>query len=69
MNRKHIGALFLLLACSGCCACDNSCDYLPPVLDGPYAPGGMRSGSAMGVYNEVPSPVEGEAITPLPAAE
>jgi len=68
MNRKLVGALLLILASGGCRACDNCCDYLPPVLDGPYASQGMRSGSAMAGTSAVPvsGEGEGEAITPLP---
>ncbi len=47
MDRKLIGAMLLLFASCGCCACDSSCDYLPPVIDGPYSSSsqGMRTGS------------------------
>ena len=66
MNKKLVGTLLLLLASGGCCSCDSSCDYLPPVLDGPYSPGGARTGSA-GYHG--PAPVESVAITPLQEAE
>ncbi len=46
MDRKFIVALLLTLISSGCCSCDSSCDYLPPVIDGPYTSQGMRTGSA-----------------------
>ena len=68
MDRKLIGTLLLFLASCGCCACGNSCDYLPPVLDGPYSSQGTRSGSAMAGNYEMLSPVENETITPQPVA-
>jgi len=46
MDRKLVGTLLLLLASGGCRACSSSCDYLPPVMDGPYAATGERAGSA-----------------------
>ncbi len=74
MDRKLIAVLTLLLASCGCCACDNSCDYLPPVLDGPYSCQGARSGSLGTSHHPTPQPFEGEhvvgeVITPLEAAE
>ena len=69
MDRKLFGALLVTLATSGCCACDNSCDYLPPVLDGPYSSYSTRSGSAGNSNYEAPTPDAAEEITPLPAEE
>ncbi len=69
MNRKLVGALLLVLASGGCCACDNCCDYLPPVLDGPYSSQGMRSGSAMAGEYVTPMSDENEAVTPLAMPE
>lgn len=75
MDRKIIGALLLVLATCGCCACDNSCDYLPPVLDGPYSSHGTRSGSVGNMDYPTPlpveahQPVEGQPITPLEVVE
>lgn len=69
MNRKLFAAMLLLVASCGCRACDNSCDYLPPVLDGPYASHGTRSGStfANNLTNSpaIPTPAELDAITPI----
>ena len=45
MDRKLVGAM-LLLASNGCRACNSCCDYLPPVVEGPYASSGARVGSA-----------------------
>ena len=36
MDRKLMGLAMILLATVGCQACSNSCDYLPPVANGPY---------------------------------
>ena len=36
---------WILLACCGCQACSDCCDYLPPVANGVYGPPGMRAGS------------------------
>ena len=69
MDRKLIGALLLLLASGGCCSCDSSCDYLPPVLDGPYSSTGMRTGSAKDTNFGIPTPIADEVLTPLPVAE
>jgi hypothetical protein len=72
MNRKLVGALLCILANYGCRACDCSCDYLPPVLDGPYATRGIRSGSTIasqGEISEIVEPFGGEAITPVPLPE
>jgi len=68
MDRKLIAALLLILASCGCRACDCSCDYLPPVLDGPYASPGLRAGTSMA--NPItPAPIPEEAIAPLPISE
>lgn len=48
MGGKPVGVLLLLLSTGGCHACSNSCDYLPPVADGPYTVPGQRAGSAFG---------------------
>jgi len=48
MNRKLLGAMLLLLASSGCRACSQCADDLPPVLDGPYSHSVGRAGSAFG---------------------
>ncbi len=69
MNRKLVGAMFLIVASCGCRACENSCDYLPPVLDGPYSSHSVRSGSAGAAISGVPTPVLGEVITPLTGTE
>lgn len=69
MNRSLIGTLLLFAACCGCCACDNSCDYLPPVLDGPYSAQGTRSGFATAAEYGMPSPVTSEPITPSAVTE
>lgn len=69
MDRKLVGALFAFVACCGCCACDNSCDYLPPVLDGPYSTHGMRSGAATAGDYAMPTPIASEPITPSPVTE
>ena len=67
MERKLIGAILLVLASGCCCTCDHCNDYGPPVLDGPYATQGGRSGSALAL-GEAPSGVSSQAITPLPAS-
>lgn len=69
MDRKLLATLLVFLATCGCCACDNSCDYLPPVLDGPYSAGGMRSGAATAGDYGMAASITGEPITPLPAEE
>ncbi len=69
MNRTISAALLLFAACCGCCACDSSCDYLPPVLDGPYSGAGMRSGGATATEYGVPTAMESEPITPPPVVE
>ena len=72
MDRKIVGALLLISASCGCRACDCSCDYLPPVLDGPYSSQGMRSGSATASYNrniEVVEPLADETVIPLQMPE
>ncbi|MEM8944172.1 MAG: hypothetical protein AAGD11_03240 [Planctomycetota bacterium] len=70
MPRKLIALLLAVVATCGCCACDNSCDYLPPVLDGPYSACGCRTGIPMTDSHSTPAPVEaeGEPITPLEPA-
>lgn len=69
MDRKLIGAMLLLVASCGCRACDNSCDYLPPVLDGPYTSHSTRSGSTFSSdpanSSGIPTPAELDAITPI----
>ena len=69
MDRKLVGTMLIVLASCGCRACDNSCDYLPPVLDSPYTTYGMRAGSSVAGNHRVPMPVEGEVITPTPTEE
>ena len=68
MDRKFIVALLLTLISSGCCSCDSSCDYLPPVIDGPYTSQGMRTGSAkdgsFGALTIVPETQESELPIP-----
>ena len=68
MERKLVGPLLLILACCGCCACDCSCDYLPPVLGTPYVSRTARAGTDMRDH-EGPAAEQGEMITPLQAAE
>ncbi len=48
MGGKPVGIALLLLACAGCHACQNCCDYLPPVADSIYSVPGQRAGSAFG---------------------
>ena len=36
---------WVLLACGGCQARSDCCDYLPPVANGVYGPPGLRAGS------------------------
>ena len=36
---------WVLLACCGCQACSDCCDYLPPVANGVHGPPGIRAGS------------------------
>jgi hypothetical protein len=38
---------WILLACCGCQACSDCCDYLPPVAGGSYGPPGIRAGSSI----------------------
>lgn len=65
-----MGVLLLTLASGGCRACSDSCDYLPPVLDGPYPHTGVRAGSAALVDHQSPSleqnQADGVALEPLP---
>ena len=62
MDRKLIGVFLLVLASSGCRMCSDCCDYLPPVLDGPYPPSSARAGT---IANSplVPAPDAAEEIT------
>ena len=69
MGGKGVGLALLLVGSIGCQACDNSCDYLPPVVDGPYTLSGGRAGSAFaaadyhGPHHDgpLPDPAAGEA--------
>lgn len=56
MNRFLLGCALMLATAAGCRTCENSTDYLPPVLDGPYSPG-MRNGSATSDF-----PIPGRVI-------
>jgi hypothetical protein len=59
MGGKPVGIVLLLLACGGCHACQNCCDYSSPVADGPYSVPGQRAGSAFGGHldpRSVPEP-------------
>jgi len=48
MDRKLLFAALLLMAATvGCCACSHCNDYGSPVIDGPYATQGGRSGSTL----------------------
>lgn len=74
MGGKPVGIALLLFACAGCHACQNCCDYLPPVADGLYTAPGQRAGSAFGrpTYSEpIPDPAldESEVIEELTSAE
>ena len=73
MDRKSIGWLLLLLASSGCHACNSCCDYLPPVPDGPYPYPGGRAGSVLGMAADAKPDREAEIINPalhaLPVVE
>jgi hypothetical protein len=69
MGGKPVGIVLLLLACGGCHACQNCCDYLPPVADGPYSAPGQRAGSAFGARLD-PGPLsEPESFDEEPLAE
>ena len=48
MGGKPVGIVLLLLACGGCHACQNCCDYSSPVADGLHSVPGQRAGSAFG---------------------
>ena len=80
MNRNLIGAMLFILASCGCRTCDCRCDYLPPVLDGPYSSHGLRSGSTIAskpsyadnaIENniETAAPLADQAVTPLSMPE
>ena len=64
MDRFLVGSLLLILGLSGCRMSDNGCDYLPPVLDGPYSPAQSRVGSGAGEYGGPPT-LE-EPVIPAP---
>ena len=53
MNRLFVGSLILIS--SGCRMCSDCCDYLPPVLDGPFEAQSMRAGSRSGRTNGLPA--------------
>jgi hypothetical protein len=55
---------WIMLACCGCQACSNCCDYLPPVAGGTYGPPGIRAGSK---YLN-PSPSSPSADPQMPSA-
>ena len=59
----RVGMLLLSLACSGCHMCDSCCDYLPPVLDGPYSPPLTRAGSVSRSYTPIEHPISEKTIT------
>ncbi len=69
MGGKPVGMVLLLFACVGCHACQNYCDYLPPVADGPYTAPGQRAGSAFGGPIHAPALNELEVIDEQSPAE
>lgn len=44
---RSLAAALVLVAAGGCRMCSDSCDYSPPVLNGPYAGQIGRAGSAV----------------------
>jgi len=69
MGGKPVGIVLLLLACGGCHACQNCCDYLPPVADGYYTVPGQRAGSAFGAPLNNQPPPEPEIVEDGSAVE
>lgn len=75
MSRKFFAAI-LLIAAGGCRMCSDSCDYSPPVINGPHAGHVGRAGSAVNPSKLTPPTPAGrpaempsQPLTPMPGAE
>lgn len=66
MDQKLVALLLLASIGGGCRTCSSCCDYLPPVVDGPYANSAGRAGSAAAGPTVAPLDEDDSTITPPP---